>query len=87
MIHRKHKLKIKELVKRVEGELEREFEKLAAEICRDTVMSALNATTEYTTLLRREVVLRIVDAKVAIREGRAKEAVEKLDELLAILDM
>jgi len=87
MIHRKHKLKIKELVKRVEGEFEREFEKLAAEICRDTVMSALNATTEYTAWLRREVVLRIVDAKVALREGKVKEALKKLDELLTLLDM
>jgi len=87
MIHRKHKLKIKELVKRVEGEFEREFEKLATEICRDTVMSALNATTEYTMWLRREVVMKVVDAKVAIREGNVEEAVKKLDELLTILDM
>jgi len=87
VIHHKHKLKIKELTKRVEGELEREFEKLAAEICRDTVMSTLNATTEYTTWLRREVVMKVLDAKVAIREGRAEEALKTLDELLTILDL
>jgi len=87
VIHSKHKLKIKELTKRVEGELERELEKLVTEICRDTVMSALNATTEYTAWLRREVVLRIVDAKVALREGKVKEALKTLDELLTILDM
>ena len=86
MIHHKHKLKIKELVKRVEGEFEREFERLVAEICRDTVMSVLNATTEYTAWLRREVVMKVVDAKVAIREGRTEDAIEVLNELLALLD-
>ena len=83
MIHRKHRLKVKELVKRVEGE----FERLVAEICRETVMIALNATTEYTAWLRREVVMKVVDAKVAIREGRTEDAIEVLNELLALLDM
>ena len=83
MIHKKHRLMIQRLV-RVAGE---EFEKLAEEICRDTATIAISTATEYIMLLRREVILRVVDAKTAIREGRVEEAVEKLDELLTLLDL
>ena len=83
MIHKKHRLMIQRLA-RVAGE---EFEKLAEEICRDTATTAISTATEYTMLLRREVILRVVDAKTAIREGRVEEAVEKLDELLTLLDL
>jgi len=87
MIHRKHKLKIKELVERVGGELERELERQVDEICGDLATVAVNTAVEYTARLKRDVIFRVIDAKTAIREGRVEEAVEKLDELLALLDL
>jgi len=87
MIHHKHKLKIRALIERVGGELERELEKLATEICRDVATVAVNTAVDYTTRLKRDVIFRVVDAKVAIREGRTEDAIEVLNELLALLDM
>jgi len=67
--------------------LEEEVERLAEERYRSMIEATLNAVTEYTAWLRREVVMKVVDAKVAIREGRTEDAIEVLNELLAILDL
>ena len=75
MIHRKHRLEI------------REFERRVEEICRDVASTVVSTATEYTMRLRREVALRMVDAKTALREGRVEDAVRVLDELLVLLDL
>jgi len=67
--------------------LEEEVERLAEERYRSMIEATLNTVTEYTALLRREVMMKVVDAKVAIREGRTEDAIEVLNELLALLDV
>ena len=67
--------------------LEEEVERLAEERYRSMIEATLNTITEYTAWLRREVVMKVVDAKVMLREGRVEEALKTLDELLAILDL
>jgi len=74
-------------VRRLCRMLEEEVERLAEERYRSMIEATLNAVTEYTAWLRREVVMKVVDAKVAIREGRTEDAIEVLNELLAILDL
>ena len=66
--------------------LEEEVERLAEERYRSMIEATLNTVTEYTALLRREVMMKVVDAKVAIREGRTEDAIKVLNELLALLD-
>jgi len=74
-------------VRRLCRMLEEEVERLVDERYRSMIEATLNTVTEYTAWLRREVVMKVVDAKVAIREGRVEEALKVLDELLALLDV
>jgi len=73
-------------VRRLCRMLEEEVERLVEERYRSMIEATLNTITEYTSRLKRDVIFRVVDAKVAIREGRAEEALKVLDELLALLD-
>ena len=73
-------------VRRLCRMLEEEVERLVEERYRSMIEATLNTITEYTSRLKRDVIFRAVDAKVAIREGRAEEALKVLDELLALLD-
>jgi len=74
-------------VRRLCRMLEEEVERLVEERYRSMIEATLNTITEYTSRLKRDVIFRVVDAKVAIREGRAEEALKTLDELLALLDL
>ena len=67
--------------------LEEEVERLVEERYRSMIEATINTVTEYTAWLRREVIVKVVDAKIAIREGRVEEALKTLDELLALLDL